>query len=325
MPSILAITLNPSIDISTSVDRLMPIRKLRCAAPRVYPGGGGVNVARVAVRLGADAELIYPTGGATGQLLRRLIDAEGIPNLAIDLAEETREDFTVLEELTGAEYRFVMPGPRLTEAEWRKCLGVLESLQAHPTFIVASGSLPPGVPHDFYARLARIAKDVGAQFVIDTSGEALAETLREGVYLVKPNLRELKELARLTEEDEETLLAAAQQLVTSGQAEVVALTLGDFGALLVSREGAWRAHAPEVPVLSAVGAGDSFLGALISGLVADRSMADALREAVAAGAATVLSAGTALCKREDVERLRPQVRVESLPLKAARSHQHFAG
>jgi 6-phosphofructokinase 2 len=312
MTGILAITLNPSIDIATSVDQMLPTRKLRCAKPHMYPGGGGVNVARVAVRLGADTQLLYPTGGATGLLLRRLVDAEGIPNLAIDIAEETREDFTVFEDSSALEYRFVLPGPEFTEPEWRKCLAAIESMLAHPAIVVASGSLPPGVPADFYAQVARIVKQAGARYVIDTSGEALAATLKEGVFLVKPNLRELKEFTPLDGDDDQTLLAAAREMIRAGMTELVALTLGDDGALLVAREQAWRAYAPKVETLSAVGAGDSFLGALLAALVMGRDMPDVLRDGVAAGAAAVLTPGTALCNREDVERLRPLVQIEPL-------------
>jgi 6-phosphofructokinase 2 len=317
MTNIVAVTLNPSIDISTSVDRLMPIRKLRCAAPRVYPGGGGVNVARVAVRFGADVELIYPTGGATGQFLRRLVDREGIPNLAIDLKEETREDFTVLEEATGAEYRFVLPGPRFSEHEWRQCLDALVGLQARPDFIVGSGSLPPGVPSDFYALVASHAVNSGARFVLDTSGDALVAALRQGVFLVKPNLREINELMRVEAEDEASLLAASRQLIEERRTEVVALSLGDLGALLVTRDQAWRAHAPQIKIISAVGAGDSFLGALLWALVSNLSMPEALRYAVAAGAAAVLTPGTALCDRDEVERLLPHVQVEQVRRRAS--------
>jgi 6-phosphofructokinase 2 len=320
MTNIVAITLNPSIDISTSVDRLTPVRKLRCAAPRVYPGGGGVNVARVAVRFGADVELIYPTGGATGQLLRRLIDRESIPNLAIDLKEETREDFTVLEEATGAEYRFVLPGPQFVEAEWRQCLDALVALQAKPDFIVGSGSLPPGVPIDFYARVARHAAKTGVRFVLDTSGDALAAALQEGVFLVKPNLRELNELLRFEAEDDASLIEASHRMIDGNHAEMVALSLGDLGALLVTRDRAWRARAPHIHMVSAVGAGDSFLGALLWALVSNHSMPDALRYAVAAGAAAVLSPGTALCDRDDVERLRPAVQVEEIEERAGAWH-----
>lgn len=315
MTQIVAITLNPSIDISTSVDRLMPMRKLRCAAPRMFPGGGGVNVARVAVRLGADVQLIYPSGGASGQLLRRMIDREGIPNLAIDLVEETREDFTVLEETTGAEYRFVLPGPLFSESEWRQCLSAIENLSIHSTFVVASGSLPPGVPTDLYAQIARIAKRGGGKFVLDTSGEPLEAALKEGVYLLKPNLRELNELIRSDLEDDESLVAACRKLIAENAAEIVALTLGDFGALLVTRVGVWRAQAPKVNFVSAVGAGDSFLGALLWGLASERTMPEALRYAVAAGAAAVLTPGTALCDRDDVERLAPDVKVEAFAVR----------
>jgi 6-phosphofructokinase 2 len=320
MTQIVAITLNPSIDISTSVDRLMPLRKLRCAAPRFYPGGGGVNVARVAVRFGADVELIYPTGGATGHLLRRMIDREGIPNLAIDLAAETREDFTVLEEATGAEFRFVLPGPQFEESEWRRCLEAIENLQARPTFVVASGSLPPGVPTDFYVWVAQLSRRVGARFVLDSSGKALVAALREGVYLLKPNLRELSELMKVDSEDDESLIAASRQLIARNATEVVALTLGDLGALLVTSERAWRAHAPQVKFVSAVGAGDSFLGVLLWALATGRSMPDALRYAVAAGAAAVQSPGTALCERAHVEQLLAGVRIEPVAARYEASH-----
>lgn len=312
MTGILAITLNPSVDIATSVEQMLPTRKLRCAKPHTYPGGGGVNVARVAVRLGADTQLFYPTGGATGLLLRRLVDAEGIPNLAIDIAEETREDFTVFEESTGDEFRFVLPGPEFTDAEWRKCLAAIEAMLAHPAIVVASGSLPPGVPADFYAQVARIVKKAGARFVIDTSGEALSQALTEGVFLVKPNLRELKEFTPFDGDDDPTLLSASREMIRRGMTELVALSLGDDGALLVTREQAWRARAPKVETLSAVGAGDSFLGALVAALVMGRDLPDALRDGTAAGAAAVLTPGTALCHREDVERLRPLVEVEKI-------------
>jgi 6-phosphofructokinase 2 len=312
MSSIVALTLNPSIDISTSVERLVPLQKLRCAEPRVYPGGGGVNVARVAVRLGADVKLIYPVGGATGQLLRRLIEAEAIPNLAVELFDETREDFTVLENATGAEYRFVLPGPQLAEAEWRKCLNAVEAIKTQAAFVVASGSLPPGVPADFYARVVRTAKSGGARAVLDASGDALTAALDEGVFLVKPNLREFQEALSLASENISDLIAAAREMIRSGKTEIVALTLGDEGSLLITRDAAWRALAPDVKSVSTVGAGDSFLGAAIATLADGGSLEEALAQGVAAGTAAVLTPGTALCERKDVERLLPQVSVETL-------------
>jgi 6-phosphofructokinase 2 len=312
MTDIVALTLNPSIDISTSVERVEPARKLRCSSPRLYPGGGGVNVARVALRFGAGVELVYPTGGSTGHLLRRLIEREGIPNLAVDLAEETREDLTVFEEATGAEYRFVLPGPRVSESEWRNCLGVLESLHSRPKFMVASGSLPPDVPQDFYARVARIARKLGAKFVLDTSGTALEAALKEGVYLLKPNLRELNEFLGSEAADDGAIIEASRRIIARYGVEVVVTSLGEDGAILVSAGKTLRAEAPHVHVLSAVGAGDSFLGAMVSRLATGHPLEDAFRYAVAAGAAAVLTPGTALCDRADVERLLPEVRIRSL-------------
>ena len=173
---------------------------------------------------------------------------------------------------------------------------------------------------DFYARVARHAAKTGARFVLDTSGEALAAALHEGVFLVKPNLRELHELLRFETEDDASLIEASHRLIDGNHAEMVALTLGDLGALLVSRDRAWRAHAPNVHMVSAVGAGDSFLGALLWALVSSHALPEALRYGVAAGAAAVLSPGTALSDRADVEKLRPGVRVEEVEERAGAWH-----
>lgn len=214
------------------------------------------------------------------------------------------------EHSTGAEFRFVMPGPHLSEAEWQAALRHLKGLQPFPAIVVASGSLPPGVPADFYARLARLCRARGARMVLDTSGPALAAALAEGVYLFKPNLKELAELAGRPLETAEQWKGAARQLITDGKAQVVALTLGHLGALLVTRDAMWSAPPLDVAVSSAVGAGDSFVGALVWGLQQGQPLEQAFGWGIAAGTATLLSAGTALCKPEDVRRLQAVARVE---------------
>ena len=312
MTDIITLTINPSIDISTSIDRVMPVRKLRCSAARRDPGGGGINVARVVMRLGADVKALYPTGGATGQLLRRLMDSAGISSQAVPVSEEIREDFTVFEEATGDQFRFVLPGPRLSEQEWRECLNALASLKSQQGFVVASGSLPPGVPVDFYKRATRIAKDWGAKVVLDTSGPPLEAALEEGVYLVKPNLHELSNLVRARLEDQDARVEACRRLVREGRAEVIALTLGNQGALLVARDQAWCAQPLHIKPVSAVGAGDSFLGAMVWSLASGHSMHEAFRYGVAAGSAALLAPGTELCRREDIQHLCPQVTIEAI-------------
>ena len=309
MTDIVTLTINPSVDVSTSVGKVVPVRKLRCSAAQRHPGGGGINVARVVTRLGADVKALYPTGGATGQLLRRLMDHEGISSLAVSVSEETRDDFTVFEEATRQQYRFVLPGPRLSEPEWRAALAALASLEGQPEFVVASGSLPPGVPADFYKRTARIAKERGAKLVLDTSGAPLQAALEEGVYLFKPNLHELTDLVGAPLEDQDARVTACRRIVQAARAEVVALTLAEQGALLVTRERVWRAQPLPIEPVSAVGAGDSFLGAMVWSLACGHGMEEAFRYGMAAGSAALLTPGTELSRREDIMRLHPQVTV----------------
>src|ERR1019366_10000825 len=243
MESIVTLTANPAIDVSTGVEEIVPTRKLRCTAARRDAGGGGINVARVVRRLGSEVAAIYPAGGSTGRLLAELVEREGVRSVAIAVRPETREDFTVQERKSGNQYRFVLPGSPLAEPEWQACLDALKAIAGRPRFVVGSGSLPPGVPDDFYARAARIAKADGAKMVVDTSGPAFAAALTEGVYLVKPNLRELQELTQVPLSDQAAQIKACRTLIETGAAEVVALTLGAHGALLVTRESAQLARA----------------------------------------------------------------------------------
>ena len=307
MGSIVTLTINPAIDVSTSVDRMTPVHKLRCTTAQYDPGGGGINVARVAHKLGGVVTAIYPVSGATGHLLRRIVEKEGISGATFEVLDETRLSFTVLESETGDEYRFVLPGPPMSEREWQQGIEKLKCLPDPPAMLVISGSLPPGVPDDFYARVARMAKAQGAKLVLDTSGPALSAALEEGIYLIKPNLRELRELTGQALMDEKSWLAACRALVDARRAEIVALTLGDQGALLVSRSGAVRASALPIEPVSTVGAGDSFLGALVWALASGQELTDAFRYGVAAGSAALITPGTELCHREDVERLYGQV------------------
>jgi len=315
MADIVTVTINPSIDVSTSIEQLVPIHKLRCTSARRDPGGGGINVARVVKRFGADVTAMYAMGGTLGQLLRHLLDQEGIPGLPVPISEETREDFTVFEEVSARRYRFILPGPRLSEREWRAYLDTFASHASREQgtrFVVASGSLPPGVPGDFYGRIARTTKQAGAKMIVDTSGPPLKAALEAGVYIVKPSLREFRELMVAPLESERDQVTACRSLIESGRAEMVALTLGDQGALLVARDQVLRAQAVPIKPVSVVGAGDSFLGAMICSLASGHSIEDAFRYGMAAGSAALLMPGTELCRREDAERLAGEVKVQAI-------------
>lgn len=312
MPDIVTLTINPAVDIFVNVERVEPTRKLRGSPPKRDPGGGGINVARAAHRLGGDVAAIYPTGGAIGKLLQRLVEREGIDSVVTPSHVETRENFTAYEQHSGLQYRFVLPGSTLHRAEWEACLDKLATLPAKPKFVVASGSIPPGVPDDFYARVARHAKELGARMVLDTSGAALGAALEEGVALIKPNQNELAEfLGKQLNRDAERI-AACRTLIAGGRTQAVALTLGEDGALLVTADEALRAAPMQIEVASAVGAGDSFLGGLMAALAAGQSIKEAFRMAVAAGSAAVMSPGTELCREDDVRRLLGKVKISEV-------------
>lgn len=311
MTDIVTITPNPAIDLSSSVEKIVPTLKLRSTSERRDPGGGGVNVARVIKRLGGGASAIYPVGGGTGALLRELLDGEGVASRTFAIADQTRENFFVSETSTGQQYRFILPGPRLNEAEWQECLRLVSSTEPFPRFLVASGSLPAGVPDDFYARIARIARRRGAKIVLDTSGAALAAAVEEGVDLIKPNLHEMRELSGKKPSDAREWEEVAKAIVRTKRTPVIALTMGHLGAALVTQDRILRAKPLQIVPRSAIGAGDSFLGALTWQFALGADLVDSFRQAVAAGAAALLNPGTELCRPQDVSRLAGDVIIEA--------------
>jgi 6-phosphofructokinase 2 len=319
MQDVVTLTLNPSVDVSLAVDTVLPVHKLRCSAGAWHPGGGGINVARVAHRLGSKALALYPCGGVMGQELQVLLNAEDLPQQTIPIAAETRQNFSVHETTLGQDYRFVLPGPSLTPTELKACLEAFLDRLPGASHAVVSGSLPSGVPEHCYADLCRRAQARGYRIVLDASGPALALALREGVELVKPSLRELADLVGRPLEEETQWRAAAASLVEQGQARIVALSLGEDGALVVTRHGHWHARAVPVEVRSTIGAGDSFLGGWLHGWPSNSGPSDdehavlpAFRWAMATAASAVSSHGTALSNPAQVRALLDRVVIERL-------------
>jgi 6-phosphofructokinase 2 len=303
MAVIITITMNPCIDKSTSVDNVVAERKLRCSRPRYEPGGGGINVARAMHRLGEDSRALYLAGGSVGDMLKKLLDEEQIRHEPVEIGAMTRESLVVYEESSEQQYRFGMPGPEIKEVEWRKFMERLDEMTPKPDFIIGSGSLPPGVPGDFYARVSKWGKHHGAKTIVDTPGDPLSLACKEGVFLVKPNLRELEILSGRRIENEQEQENLARRLVDECGTEVVVVSLGAAGALFAWKEGVERVRAPTVPIKSKVGAGDSMVGGIMTALKRGWEIPDAVRFGVAAGAAAVMTEGTELCRRDDTERL----------------------
>ena len=302
MSTIVTLTMNPALDIATSTDRVVPTHKLRCAPPRYDPGGGGINVARAVHALGGDTAAIFPVGGPAGEMIHHLLDQEGVRHHPIAIAGFTRESLAVEDRQSGEQFRFILPGPEVSDADQERCLDQLSAAAAAADFIVASGSLPLGVPEDFYSRVADLAQKLGRRLVLDTSGAALKQA-GHGIYLLKPSLRELQDLAGAEIRTECEQEQAAREVIAQGRSEIVVLSLGAEGALLVTAEECDRFAAIPVEARSTVGAGDSMLAGIVLGLSRALPLRKAVRFGLAAGAAALLGSGTQLCQRSDVERL----------------------
>ena len=308
MTPILTITLNPALDLATATDRVIAEGKLRCDTPVTDPGGGGVNVARAVHLLGGTATAWVALGGATGQRLAALLQAEGIRVRAFQTPGETRESLSVTERGSGAQYRFVLPGPVWDAALAARALSGLTLPQG--AIVVLSGSQPPGLAADFPAQLARLCDQRGAMLVLDTSGPPLAALpdapLGED-HVLRLDQAESAALAGHALNDRAALADFARAQVARGLAGTVILALGAEGSVLANRDGAWHAVTPRVPVSSKIGAGDSFVGAFVLALSGGAKAPQALAHGVAGASAAVMSAATALCARADYERLLPQV------------------
>lgn len=302
MAKIVTLTLNPALDKSTEVANMSPEHKLRCSAMHLDAGGGGINVSKAIRRLGGESIAVFPAGGHNGKTLCDLLQAEQIPTKMLDIPGETRENLSVLETATNAQYRFTLPGLQVTEAQAGACLEMIRELK--PDYLVASGSLPPGLPETYYQTVARFAKDISARFILDTSGAALLAAAGEGLFMLKPNLSELSALSGVKKLEINEVDDAAFRIIDQGKCEVVVVSLGAQGALLVTREGFEHIPAPMVKKQSTVGAGDSMVGGMVWALSNGKSYVEMAQIGVACGTAATMNQGTELFHAQDVWKLR---------------------
>jgi len=315
MAHITTLTLNPSVDVLTTTAQVMDTHKLRCTVPQYHPGGGGINVARVVHRLGGSVQALWLGGGTTGDQLSDMLDVEAVPHQRIVSAHTTRMGFSVHETQSGRDFRFVMPGPIADKDALNHILQALSSPHPDNRYWVVSGSLPPDAPHDFYADIARLAQQHHKKLVLDASGPALMAAMRVGVYMVKPSLREMEEVVGRELPTLPQRVAVAREWLAQSWCELVALSMGPEGALLVTTQGTWHAPGLVVPVRSTIGAGDTFVGAFVATLdqlhpdTSPSTLCQALRHAMAASAAALASLGTALCQASEVATLLDAVQV----------------
>ncbi|MFD2600941.1 1-phosphofructokinase family hexose kinase [Flavobacterium suzhouense] len=301
--TILSITLNPAVDKSSTANHIQPEKKIRCSQPVYEPGGGGINVSRALLRLGITSTALFSKGGRTGELLENLLKKEDVTTLAVETSAETRENFIVVDTANNNQFRFGMPGEKITTADADALRKAILNASPSPDIAVISGSLPEGISTGWLTEIVRELKSKNVKIIADTSGDALTEILNEGVHLIKPNLGELSRLSGMEELDNDSADEAAKKLINEGKAEIVAVSMGPQGAYLVSKEECVHVPAPSVKKLSTVGAGDSMVAGMVSVIAKGGSLTEIARMGVACGTAATMSKGTGLFTKENAEKL----------------------
>lgn len=296
---IVTLTLNPALDKATSVEALVPEKKLRCTSMTVEAGGGGINVSKAVKELGGTSQAIFTSGGYNGQLLENLVRRQNIPFTAIQVEGETRESIIVNERSTNKEFKFIMPGSALTQNILKEVKLLVGQLQTGTKFFVFSGSIPEGVPDDFLAELGSLLKEKGISFIIDTSGNPLKKALAQDVFLIKPNLSELCFLVGTKYLELSEVNDAALQVIDQSKCKNIVVSMGAAGAMLINKEYNLTIPAPQVKKLSTVGAGDSMIGGICFMLQQGKSLRHAVQFAVACGTAATICKEQLLFKKED--------------------------
>jgi 6-phosphofructokinase 2 len=311
---ILTVTLNPALDLTTATGTVSPGPKLRCERPRTDPGGGGVNASRVIARLGGQSRALVALGGVTGQALGALLAAEGIVVLPLEAPGETRQSLTVNEASTGAQFRFVLPGPDWPPDAVAGARDRILSL-ARGGMVLLSGSQPPGFPDDFPGQLTAALRGQ-AGVALDTSGAALAVTARTpdvGLAILRMDAHEAETLFGQPLPRISDTAARAAAMVAEGVADEVILARGAEGSVLATGAGCWHCRPPVVTVQSKVGAGDSFMAAYLLARARGLAPSESLHEGTAAATAAVTTPGTELCRATTVTSLRPGCSLHKLP------------
>lgn len=301
--NIATLTVNPALDKSTKTDLILPSIKIRCASPRYEPGGGGINVSRALKKLETSSTAVYLAGGHAGKVIQELLDEEGVNQVKIDTGIETRENLLVMEESSSQQFRFGMPGTEVPREKWQEALKKIETLDPVPDYLVASGSVPPGVPDDFYAQVAGICKQKEIKLIVDTSGAPLKLALEAGIYMAKPNFRELAKVMEQPDISEMELEKHVNRFLQADKCEALIISIGAKGVILATPESTEYIIPPHVSVVSSVGAGDSMVAGILYGLTTGYKLTGAARYGVAAGTAATMTPGSELCRKKDVEKI----------------------
>jgi len=311
---IATITLNPSLDRTVIVDGLKVNESNRWTSVHHYAGGKGIDVSRAIHEMGGQTIAYGFIGGDEGRTLEVKLDEEGVPFSFTPIEQETRVNFIIADTRASQQTIINAPGPHISKRELARFLKKLRGIYPSPELMVASGSVPPGVPIDIYYTIVQEAKSHRVRTILDSAGQWLEEGIKAKPYLIKPNIREAEELLKTELPTEEAITKAALNLIEMG-VEIAVISRGKDGIIAAAKDGVFKAVPPPVKVRSAVGAGDCTIAGLALKLAWGEPLIEACRLAVAMGTAAVLTPGTELAHRADVEKLLPQIKVSRVSIK----------
>ena len=308
---IATVTLNVAIDKAYVIERLRDRTVMRVKTCSNTPGGKGLNVAKVAKLMGEEVLACGFAGGYNGKSVMHMLHGCGVPNRFVETKNETRCCINILSEEDLGSTEFLEPGAPVDEAELAQFTEEFREIIKIADVVTISGSVPKGVPEDYYSVLISLCHEHKVPVCLDTSGKLLEAGIRALPDLIKPNTDEIEDLLHVSAKNEAEIIAGAMRLHEMGIPYVV-VSLGKEGALLVCREGVWKGIPPEIKTVNTVGCGDSMLAAFAVGLKKKLPPADMMREAVAVSAANALSMATGYFEKEDYAAILPGVRVEQI-------------
>jgi 6-phosphofructokinase 2 len=298
---VVTLTINPALDKSAKIADMTPFDKLECHDITYHPGGGGINISRVLNRLQIESNCLFPYGGKTGEHLIELLEEEHIEVFSTPISVLTRENFAVFNNKTKLQYRFGMPTAPFSENEMEALEKLINEQVLDNDIFVISGSLPKGLPTDYYSKIIQNLTAKGVKVIVDTSGPVFNEVLKNELFLIKPNQKELARLAgkeSLTKKEREEF---ALKIVADKTAKYVVVSLGKEGAFIAHESGIDYVKAPEISVKSTIGAGDSMVAGLIYGITAKETPKNILRWGVACGVSATLSEGSDLAHKVNID------------------------
>ena len=311
MSQIFTITLNPAVDRELTVPVINYDQVLRSKTQNVDFGGKGFNVSRMLKSLRAESTAMGFVGGKSGELLNEGLQSLGIQTDFVWISGETRTNVSIKSHDNDHYIKVNEPGPTITKEEQEALVEKISQLCQPGDWWIIAGSLPPGLPKDYYARLIEILQRHQAKVIFDASGQAFAQGCLSRPYLVKPNDVELQEMTGLPVESTEQIIKAANKLQEMG-IEIIVVSLGEKGALLLSQDENWWAKSPPIQEKNPIGAGDSLVGGMVYGLSKGYSLSESLRWGVASGAAAASLSGTAVGSFDYVESLKQQTETQRL-------------